>query len=502
MHERTTRQPTPTPTRRSRLSIGRNRLAAVLLVCALAPYAPNLDAFFLSDDFVLLSWTRVHTAGEVLGFFDPNTEWFYRPLVKLVYWAGQGIFGFRAAPFHLLSLLLHLANAYLLYRLVSRSRFGWTAGLAAALIFMLDPHHAETVSWASAIGDLIGTACILANLLLLHRYLASGRPSYAAPALALFALGLLARETVLLLPGFAMLYLMMIAPAARLKQRWRGLMPWLVGYVGIALAYLAVLRLGSALWSGGLARGGLEFRPLNLDSLLLGLLDYAHRLVPGGEALANAPLEVLRALVWVEWAALLALALALWRLRLRLLLFGLAWLLFAPLAFVFFSPPTSRYFYLPAIGFAIFAGCLLGGLPHLVARRGRAWRLGATAVACLALLGILATRGADLTSGVARWRAAGHASGGIVNDLRQAVPEPEDYAAFYLVGPPIFLDGVPVFQNGLQQAVQETYRNTSIAAHGMDCERLQNTPEFPRYSYFFRYKPNGVTQFASPQDCH
>ncbi|MDQ3706028.1 MAG: glycosyltransferase family 39 protein [Chloroflexota bacterium] len=486
---------------KARLSLRRDWVAAFLLLCALAPYASNLDAFFLSDDFVLLSWTRVESFAQIAGFFDPNVEWFYRPAVKLVYWVGQSAFGFRAAPFHLLSLLLHLANAYLLYRLVSRSGLGWTAGLAAGLLFMLDPHHAETVSWASAIGDLLGTLCVLANLLLLRRYLDSGRPIYAAPALAMFVAGLLARETVLLLPGFALLYLMIVAPATTLQRWWHSLFVWLGGYVVIAVGYLAALRLGSANGSGGMARGGLEFRPLNPDSLLLGLLDYAHRLVPGGEHLANAPLEVLRVLVWVEWAILLLLAFVLWRLRLRLMLFGLAWLLFAPLAFVFFSPPTDRYFYLPSVGFAILFGCLLGRLPALVARRERAFRMGAIAFACLSLAVLLFTRGADLTSRVATWRAAGHASGGIVNDMRQSVPEPEDYSAFYFVDIPIFLNGVPVFQNGLQQAVQETYHNTTIAANALGCDQLADMTEFPRYSYFFRYKPNGLTPLPSAQDC-
>lgn len=479
----------------------RDWVAAFLLLCALAPYAPNLDAFFLSDDFVLLSWTHVRSLNEVPGFFDPSTEWFYRPLVKLVYWAGQGMFGFRAAPFHLLSLLLHLANAYLLYRLVSRSRLGWTAGLAAALVFMLDPHHAETVSWVSAVGDLIGTLCILANLLLLRGYLRGGRPIYVAPALALFAAGLLARETALLLPGLALLYLLLVETRPALSRARRGLALWLGGYVVIAAGYLALLRLGSGGAGGGLARGGLEFRPLNPDSVLLGLLDYAHRLVPAGEALANAPLDVLRVLVWGEWAALLLLGLALWRLRLTYVLFGLAWLLLAPAAFIFFSPPTDRYFYLPSVGFAIFFGCLLASLLALAARCARAWRVGARALACLFLVGLLLTHGATLTSRVAEWRAAGHASGGIVNDLRRTVPDPEDYAAYFFVDLPIFLEGVPIFQNGLQQAVQLTYDNPTIAAQAATCTQLQAQPEFPRYSYFFRYKPNGVTQLASPQDC-
>src|SRR5438874_1654292 len=93
--------------------------AAFLIACGLLVFVPNLNAYFISDDFVLLSWTRVHSIGEALAFFDPHTFWFYRPLVKVVYWAGQDLFGLRAAPLHLFSHILDGSNAYLVYRLMT-----------------------------------------------------------------------------------------------------------------------------------------------------------------------------------------------------------------------------------------------------------------------------------------------------------------------------------------------------------------------------------------------
>src|SRR5687767_5148767 len=88
-------------------------VAGLLIACGLLAFVPNLTGYFLADDFVLLSWTRVSSVNEVLGFFDPSVEWFYRPFVKVFYWVGQSVFGLRAAPFHLVSLLLHGVNAYL-----------------------------------------------------------------------------------------------------------------------------------------------------------------------------------------------------------------------------------------------------------------------------------------------------------------------------------------------------------------------------------------------------
>src|SRR5687768_7903557 len=178
-------------------------VAGLLIACGLLAFVPNLTGYFLADDFVLLSWTRASSIDDVLAFFDPNIEWFYRPFVRLFYWAGQSVFGLRAAPFHLVSLVLHGLNGYLVYRLVVGSGLrarGWVVGLAAGLLFLLNSHHAETVSWVAAIGDMGGLFCILAALLLFRRFRSSGKLVLLAASVGVFALGLLTRETVVVLP--------------------------------------------------------------------------------------------------------------------------------------------------------------------------------------------------------------------------------------------------------------------------------------------------------------
>ncbi len=480
----------------------RSWVAALLIACGLAAFVPNVAAFFLSDDFVLLSWTHLDSLAGVPAFFDPRTAWFYRPAVKLVYWAGQSLFGLHAAPFHIFSILLHGANAYMVYRLAAHQG-AWAGGVAADLIFLLDPHHAETVSWTASVGDLIGVGCILANLLLWERFRQRGKPRYLLVAWGLFAVGLLARETVVLLPALLLLYTA-IFEGNRLGRRRIGMAS--AGYAAVLGAYLLIQvigRAGRGSEQTTLTQGGLQFHPLNLDSILLGILDYLHRLAPGGNFLVSASLDVLRVLVWIEWGLLLLLMLGLWRAKLRLMLFGLAWLLVTPLAFIFFSPPTDRYFYLPSVGYALSSGFFLAGLPRLAAKVHLARLAGpAKVVSAATLAALIAWQGAALVGGVGRWRAAGLASGGVLHDIRQAAPDPRDYTALYMVALPTTLAGVPVFQNGLQEAVQAVYENNTIAAYSVSCDTLKKT-ELARYSLFFRYKDDagGVRQFSSPGDC-
>jgi 4-amino-4-deoxy-L-arabinose transferase-like glycosyltransferase len=479
-----------------------NLITALLLACGLASFLPGIGGYFLSDDFVLLTWTRVDSIGEVAGFFDPGTFWFYRPMVKVVYWLGQSIFGLRAAPFHLLSLALHWLNAYLVYRLVARQAGArWVAGLAAALLFMLNPHHAETVSWIAAIGDLMAACCMLSALILFQRHLEVRSVISLIASLALFALGLLSRETAVMLPALLLVSLLVLPDVSRTAVRLSRLATSLSAYGAVLLGYLAVQLLGHTGTQDGLGRGGLQFRALNLDSILLAIMDYVHGLIPGGSLLAGLPLDALRVVVWFEWLVVLALAVVLWRVGYRLALFGLLWLLLTPLLFIFFSGPSDRYFYLPSIGYAIFAAALLTRLLAWAQRRLPRLNTLTRVAASIVLAALLVSQAVDLAARENTWRVAGQATGGVFHDIRQAVPEPRDYSAFYFVDLPMFLNGVPTFQNAVQEGVQLIYDNDTIAASAVTCDYLRQQPELPRYSFFFRFKGDGVQQIPGVAEC-
>ncbi|HKP54741.1 MAG TPA: glycosyltransferase family 39 protein [Chloroflexia bacterium] len=488
--------------------ITRDLGAGLLLLCGLLAFVPNLSGYFLSDDFVLLSWTRAGSPAEVAAFFDPSTPWFYRPGVKVVYWLGQSVFGLHAAPFHLFSLLLHGANGYLVYKLVARNapgRMGWVMGLAAGLLFLLNPHHAETVSWIAAVGDLLGSFCILSSLSLFLRFRENPRFPYLLGSLILFTIGLFTRETVVVLPALLFLALLTLgrhAPWAN-KATAHGNPTILrdILYASIyllpLLAYFAVQSVGMG--GTALSRGGLQFRQLNLDSIALGVMDYVHGLVPGGSTIAALPLDSLRVVVWVELAFVALIALALWRMKWRVMLFGAGWLMITPLLFVFFNAPTDRYFYLPSIGYASIAAALIAGIVQAAVR----WQIPLAPVkltAAMLAVALLLPQGLSLAAKERAWHIAGAASGGVFHDMREGVPIPAIHAHFYFVDLPPFLDGVPTFQNALPQALHLVYGDPTLTASSTTCEEL-GSAELPEPAYFFRFKGNGAEQFASVGEC-
>jgi 4-amino-4-deoxy-L-arabinose transferase-like glycosyltransferase len=458
-----------------------------------------LRGYFLADDFVLLGWTHSVPATEIGRFFDPGDFWFYRPLVKVYYWLGQTLFGLRPEPFHALSLGLHGTNAYLLYRFVRAQGAGGVVGLAAGLLFLLNPHHAETVSWIAATGDLAGAFCVLTSLSLYQRFAERGRAGYLVTSLVFFAVGLLTRETAVMLPLLALLAVLLLRPAgSSFRRAFAGLM----GYVVILTLYLGVQAASDVQGAGALERGGLQFRPLGPESVLLGVMEYVHGLVPGGGLLAQLPLDALRVVAWVELLALAVLAALLWRLGERVGLFGLGWMLATPLLFVFFSPPTDRYYYLPSMGFAMLAAVLLAHLPlRLPSLQTFSIQRVVRGVAGLVLVLLLLWQAQGLAAREFAWKVAGDASRSVFLGTREAVPEPRDYTTFFLVDAPLTYNGVPTFVNTLPQAVQLLYENDTLAASIVSCDWLREQPELPRFNHIFRFTGAGIEKLASERDC-
>jgi hypothetical protein len=175
-------------------------------------------------------------------------------------------------------------------------------------------------------------------------------------------------------------------------------------------------------------------------------------------------------------------------------------MLATPLLFVFFSGPTDRYFYLPSVGYALFAaelvGWLVGFLSSRYAQNGRVAR----AIGATVLVAMLLTQTRDLMVKESAWHVAGKASGGVFNDMKQLVPNPGERDIFYFINLPPFMDGVPVFQNAFPQAVRLIYDKPTLLATTAECDQLQAAPNNVE-KYFFTFKGDGVREFVSKTDC-
>jgi hypothetical protein len=202
-------------------------LAALCLVA----YAPALNLPLMEDDFPNIS--------QALAFGSPLAP-LANPVFRLrttSYWAMLALYrNFHVAPvpYHIASLLLHIANTWLLYFAL----LGWPRTRAAAIwaagFFAVHEGHQEAVMWFSAINELLqfffgGLALVL--------YMRGRR--WLAPSLACFALALVSKESAVIFVAFFAVAMWRTPPPAKLFT-WT-ILPYLA-LAGLAAASVAATR--------------------------------------------------------------------------------------------------------------------------------------------------------------------------------------------------------------------------------------------------------------------
>lgn len=172
---------------------------------ALLIYGHSLqNDFVLWDDSLLIyqnptiQGLTFHNIKRAFTTYDPEL---YIPLTLLSYQIDYVFGGLNPFIYHFTNLLLHTINALLVAWtafLLSRGK-RWAA-LGCGLLFLLHPLHTEAVAWASSRKDTLSTAFFFASLI---GYLyGEERSSKKLRALSIvfFALGLMAKVNVIMLP--------------------------------------------------------------------------------------------------------------------------------------------------------------------------------------------------------------------------------------------------------------------------------------------------------------
>lgn len=383
-------------------------------LAAFLAFLPMLGGGFLYDDHELITRNpRIGDPGILLEAFEKpywevvsplrTAAGFYRPLGAWLLAGSWRLFGDWAPGYHLVSLLLHAANAAALACLALALGFSVRLAGVASLLFALHGGHVEAVAWISSAPDLLATLFALCGL----NALARGRPAAAA---ALLLAAMLSKEAAI--------------GAWLLAAGWIALRP--PGGTPRARGFA---------WLGGAAALLWLLRAFAFDSLLAGFdrQNTWHFLPPLDEWTLSLSL-LGRHLGWLLWpwphtifdplrldrdwssperwlpalaAALAALAaLALWLRRGRsspATLVGLG-LVFAGLAPVLNTralgqyPFEERFGYLPSAGFALVAVAAAAWAIARLAPRADAGRATAFGIGALALL-----HGASIQTQLPHW---------------------------------------------------------------------------------------------------
>jgi tetratricopeptide (TPR) repeat protein len=140
------------------------------------------------------------TADGVVWAFTTGHTGNWHPLTWLSLMLGCQLFGPNPGWMHLVNVLLHLANALLLFAVLKKMTGAlWQSAFVAAA-FALHPMHVESVAWIAERKDVLSTLFMLLTLAAYIGYVK--RPSIFRYliALTLFAAGLMAKPMLVTLP--------------------------------------------------------------------------------------------------------------------------------------------------------------------------------------------------------------------------------------------------------------------------------------------------------------
>ena len=406
------------------------RLAALWLLIV-AAYANSFGAGLIYDNrTIILQDPRIRAAtADNLHLILTQGYWstfrapdIYRPLTTLSYlfnWAILGS-GPNAAGYHAINLMLHLANASLVYALALLVLGEGPAAWAMAVLWGVHPMLVESVTNVVGRADMLAAFGVLAGLVC---YIQATRPNRAhrsrwLAALALAAaIGIGSKESGVVLPALMLLWdftggiddrflsSVMRAPGGKgaTDDKKRSSVP--LAYLALAPSYVAFFALRAAV-RGSAAIAAVPF----LDNPLIGAGFFTGRLTaikaiglylwkfcwPARLSIDYSfhqiPLFGWRLDAWPDWQAILALAICLAALAVAIryrsqpiaFFIGLFFVALAPTANVFLTIGVlmaERFLYLPAVA---LAGCAALAMVALCRRPKTIYAVTGAVALCLA----------------------------------------------------------------------------------------------------------------------
>src|SRR5579862_5405959 len=229
----------------------------VIVVTVFACFAPALRAGFVAWDdpsnLVENPNYRGFSLAHVRWMFTTLLAGHYQPLSWMTFALDYTVWGMQPQGYHLTNVVLHAANALLVYVLAlalfpstaaARAGSRVVAAAVAALCFAVHPLRAESVAWVTERRDVLSTLFLLLTVLAYVR-MARARPQassqlWLVAALVCFALSLLSKAWGMTLP--AVLLILDAYPLRRISERQESLRRLLLEKLPfLALALIAMV---------------------------------------------------------------------------------------------------------------------------------------------------------------------------------------------------------------------------------------------------------------------
>jgi len=260
------------PSERANLFTRRDVLiTALLLIATILAYLPALQAGFIWDDDQYVTENRALAAGldglahlwippalqseEAFrqGLVTPQ----YYPVVFTTFWIEWQLWDGAAAGYHVVNLLLHIANALLATFVARRIGIGALGAWAIGFLFALHPAHVESVAWVTERKNVLSTCFYLLAAIAYLRFdrertsqvARDGNDTpwawYGLAGLLFFA-ALLSKSVTASLPVAIVLFLLFMRERITWRRAWP-LAPMLVlgAAAGLHTGYLERYHVGA-----------------------------------------------------------------------------------------------------------------------------------------------------------------------------------------------------------------------------------------------------------------
>ncbi len=393
----------------------------LILVITLVVFLNSLGGEFVYDDgYQILKNPTVQSADNIPAMFtqgvwqfmSPDTSnavgLYYRPMFNSLLIVNYQLFGFSPFGWHLVSLLLHLAATFLVYRLARSWNLSREVSALAALLFGVHPIHVESVAWVSGVPDPLAAVFVLLALIFHERSVRAGNDlkssnsKWVLVSLGATLLALFTKEVAIVLAGAVALREWLRDSgeerfSAKLNRTVQRMAPFVIAAFLYLAARIAVL--------GFISKPEPKAVGITTEQVLLTqpsvLFAYIRMLF------APYPLSVIYDHGFVSspnqppfWLplmlAVVVLAIAFWLVRnSKVGLLALAWTLIFLLPVMnlkAFNPEESiihdRYLYLPSVGFCLLAAMGLGWLYNRVAASSKKLVMAGISVIVIALSGM------------------------------------------------------------------------------------------------------------------
>jgi len=138
-----------------------------LLVLGLIVYYPTLTSDFFGDDYgQIVNSPPIQDIRNIPSFFQGGTFYigqgviglsgmYYRPLMLVFYSLIYNSFGPSTLYFHLLQLLVHIVNSFLVYKLFHRLFRRIDISFLLSLVFLIHPLNVEAVAYIANLQDVL-----------------------------------------------------------------------------------------------------------------------------------------------------------------------------------------------------------------------------------------------------------------------------------------------------------------------------------------------------------